>query len=208
MRFGKIKKKIYFLENIPTYELENKILNTKQGAMSINEYYLSLNGPWNVLDQYNQNFKMNCNEDSATMKKFNDRARIFKFLSGLNPEFDHIRIHVLSKDKLPSLMEVFNIVRGKESRISGSAESSPEDRCSHGKEKVLGSHKGGDKGVLKRQHTNQTVRGSEAVKDGTVLAQGEGKTSNRISKEGLERLQANIDILKGCPGKSILKLSN
>ena len=41
-----------------------------------------------------------------------------KFLSGLNSEFDPIRIQILGKEKLLSLSEVFHIVRGEETRRS------------------------------------------------------------------------------------------
>lgn len=38
--------------------------------------------------------------------QFIEKSRVFKFLSGLNSEFDHIRVQILEKDKLPSLTEV------------------------------------------------------------------------------------------------------
>lgn len=123
---------VFAEQNILTsYELENRILNTKQGALSVTAYYISLKGLCAELDQYYdyQNFKIGCNEDSATLSKFVERSRIFKFLSGLNFEFDRFRVEILSKDKLPSLLEVFKIVRGEESlaRVLGSAKSSSEE---------------------------------------------------------------------------------
>jgi hypothetical protein len=52
----------YFIaQNILTsYELENRILNTKQGALSVTAYYISLKGLCAELDQYYdyQNFKI------------------------------------------------------------------------------------------------------------------------------------------------------
>ncbi|KAJ1400287.1 hypothetical protein SESBI_29671 [Sesbania bispinosa] len=82
------------------YELENKIFSTKQGVLSVTDYNSVLNGLWIELDQY-QNLKMKCT--TATLTEFIDRAWIFKFLSGLNSEFDPIRIQILGKEKLPSL---------------------------------------------------------------------------------------------------------
>jgi hypothetical protein len=204
-------QQIYFVkQNIPAcYELENRIMNTKQGVHSVIDYYLNLNGLWNELDQYNKNFKMECHEDNATLKQFIERSRVFKFLSGLNSEFYHIRVQILEKDKLPNLLEAFNIVRAEESRVMGAAKSSSEDRwCSHcgksnhnfemcfklhGKEKVLG-RVGGFKGLSKKG-TNQTVKDSKIVKDGMVLPQGEREFSKPLSKEELERLQALMDSL-------------
>ena len=108
------------------YELENQIFNTKQGSLSVTEYYGILNGLWIELDQY-QDLTMKCNEDTAILTKFIEKARIFKFLSGLNPEFDPIRVQILGKEKLPSLSEVFYSVRGEESRRAVMLEDKPTE---------------------------------------------------------------------------------
>ncbi|KAJ1396248.1 hypothetical protein SESBI_32748 [Sesbania bispinosa] len=124
---------------VACYELENKIFSTKQGVLSVTDYYSVLNGLWIELDQY-QNLKMKCTADSATLTEFIDRARIFKFLSGLNSEFDPIRIQILGKEKLPSLSEVFYTVRGEENRRTVMFDDPPID-CS-----ALVSGKGPTKG--------------------------------------------------------------
>nr|KYP43794.1 hypothetical protein KK1_034774 [Cajanus cajan] len=99
------------------YDIESKIFNTKQGSLSVTDYYGTLNGLWIELDQY-QNLKMKCIADSDTLTKFLERVRVFKFLHGLNSEFDPIPVQILGKNKLPSLSEVFHIVRGEETRRS------------------------------------------------------------------------------------------
>nr|KYP41478.1 hypothetical protein KK1_037163 [Cajanus cajan] len=97
------------------YEIESKIFNTKQGSLSVTDYYGTLNGLWIELDQY-QNLKMKCTVDSDALTEFLERVRVFKFLHGLNSEFDPIRVQILGNNKLPSLSEVFHIVRGEETR--------------------------------------------------------------------------------------------
>ena len=87
-------------------------LHHSHGSLSVTNYYGILNGLWIELDQY-QNLKMKCTHDSIALTQFLERVRIFKFLSGLNPEFDPIRIQILGKENFPSLSEVFHIVRGK-----------------------------------------------------------------------------------------------
>jgi len=76
--------------------------HTSQGSLSVTNYYGMLNSLWIELDQY-QNLKMKCTNDSIALAQFLERVRIFKFLSGLNPEFDPIRIQILEKEKFPSL---------------------------------------------------------------------------------------------------------
>ncbi|KAJ1383737.1 hypothetical protein SESBI_43143 [Sesbania bispinosa] len=97
------------------YEIESKIFNTKQGSLLVTYYYRTLNGLWIELDQY-QNLKMKCTADSATLTEFLERVRVFKFLRGLNLEFNPIRVQILGKEKVPSLSEVFHIVRGEETQ--------------------------------------------------------------------------------------------
>ncbi|RDY02472.1 hypothetical protein CR513_14060, partial [Mucuna pruriens] len=98
------------------YDIENKIFNSRQGTLSITEYYGTLNGLWIELDQY-QGLKM-CKADSVAYTRFVERGRIFRFLHGLNFECDPIRVQILGKEKLSSLSEVFFIVRSEETRRS------------------------------------------------------------------------------------------
>lgn len=44
------------------------------------------------------------------------KERIFEFLAGLNMEFDQVRVQILGKDTMPSLNEVFSLIRAEEGR--------------------------------------------------------------------------------------------
>ncbi|KAL2327646.1 hypothetical protein Fmac_021073 [Flemingia macrophylla] len=96
------------------YDIESRVFSTKQGSLSVSEYYGILNGLWIELDQY-QTIKM-CKTDAAAHAEAVERGRIFKFLHGLNHEYDPIRVQILGREKLPSLSEVFFMVRGEETR--------------------------------------------------------------------------------------------
>ncbi|TXG53836.1 hypothetical protein EZV62_019092 [Acer yangbiense] len=97
------------------YELKTKISSTKQGSLSVIEYYNLLKSLWLELDHY-QNLKMKCGDDIATLREYVERERIFEFLAGLNAEFDQVRVQVLGKEPLPSLNEVFTIIRAESGR--------------------------------------------------------------------------------------------
>ncbi|TXG53873.1 hypothetical protein EZV62_019129 [Acer yangbiense] len=97
------------------YELKTKISSTKQGSLSVIEYYNLLKSLWLELDHY-QNLKMKCGDDIATLREYVECERIFEFLAGLNAEFDQVRVQVLGKEPLPSLNEVFSIIRAKSGR--------------------------------------------------------------------------------------------
>ncbi|RDY12010.1 hypothetical protein CR513_03245, partial [Mucuna pruriens] len=69
------------------YDIESKIFNCRQGTLSVTEYYGTLNRLWIELDQY-QGLKM-CKADFIAYIGLVERGRIFKFLHGLNSEYDH-----------------------------------------------------------------------------------------------------------------------
>ena len=55
------------------------------------EYYNLMKSLWQEMDYY-QNLLMKCSEDATMLRRFVDRERIFKFLVGLNIEFDQVRV--------------------------------------------------------------------------------------------------------------------
>ncbi|RDX84136.1 hypothetical protein CR513_34864, partial [Mucuna pruriens] len=79
------------------YDIESKIFNSRQGTLSLIEYYGTLNGLWIELDQY-QGLKM-CKADSVSYTRLIERGRIFKFLHGLNFEYDPIQVQILGHTK-------------------------------------------------------------------------------------------------------------
>ncbi|KAF5462800.1 hypothetical protein F2P56_018777 [Juglans regia] len=92
------------------YELQQKISNTHQGEGSVTRYFNVLKGFWQDLDLFNDyewKNSDNCNHN----KKMVENARIFKFLAGLNDEFDEVRGRILGRQPLPPLGEVFSEVR-------------------------------------------------------------------------------------------------
>jgi len=77
-------------------ELESKIFGYRQGTLSVSKYYGKLKGLWIELDQY-QNLKLENSKEAITLAQFVERSRIFKFLSGLNPEYDPVRLKFLGR---------------------------------------------------------------------------------------------------------------
>ncbi|KAG6735946.1 hypothetical protein POTOM_061371 [Populus tomentosa] len=97
------------------YEIKSKLSMTKQGNTMVIEYYNTMKSFWLELDYY-QDFKMQCSDDAMILKNYVKRERIFEFLAGLNIEFDQIRVQILGKETLPSLNEVFSVIRAEEGR--------------------------------------------------------------------------------------------
>ena len=83
------------------YELKTRIHNTKQGILSVTEYYNVIKSLWLELDQY-QNLRMKCSIDATMHQEFIERERVYDFLAGLNVELDQVRVQILGKEPLPS----------------------------------------------------------------------------------------------------------
>ena len=67
------------------------------------------------MDLFNT-YEWKSSEDFLLHKKTFEDNRIFKFLSGLNVEFDEVRGRIIRRQPLPSIGEVFSKVRREESR--------------------------------------------------------------------------------------------
>lgn len=92
-------------------EIQVKTATTKHGNKTVAEYANPLLNLWQELDHYRV-FDMKFTKDAAILKKFIAKDRIYDFLVGLNPEFDQVRIQILSKDT-SSLEEAISMVGQK-----------------------------------------------------------------------------------------------
>ena len=99
------------------FELRRVIGRSEQGEMCLFKYFSSISTSWKRLDHL-LDYKPVCPTDSTAYNKLVAEERIFKFLEGLNSEYDPVRSRVLGMDPLPSLQEAFAYVQNEESRRS------------------------------------------------------------------------------------------
>lgn len=97
------------------FELTLKLGEMRQGEDNVTKYFNSLERVWQDLDLFN-NYEWKSSEDTNHHKKIVEDSRIFKFLAGLNVEFDEVRGRIIGRQPLPSIGEVFSEVRREESR--------------------------------------------------------------------------------------------
>ncbi|XP_031263274.1 uncharacterized protein LOC116121458 [Pistacia vera] len=96
-------------------EIKSRLRETKQGNMSVTQYYSLLAKLWQELDLFYE-ANWSCSQDNLKYTKMLEKERVFEFLAGLNKELDEVRGRVLGKESLPSIREVFAEVRREESR--------------------------------------------------------------------------------------------
>ena len=108
---------MYFdLENqSQIFELILKLGEMRQGEHNVTKYFNSLKRIWQDLDLFNT-YEWKSPEDAQHHKKTVEDGRIFKFLAGLNVEFDEVRGRIIGRQPLPSIGDVFSEVRREESR--------------------------------------------------------------------------------------------
>ncbi|XP_024031744.1 uncharacterized protein LOC112094601 [Morus notabilis] len=98
----------------PVYELTLKLREICQGEGSVTKYFNSLRPLWQDLDLFSD-YEWKSPKDCNHYKKIVEDNRIFKFLIGLNVEFDKVRGRIIGRQPLTSLGEVFSKVRREES---------------------------------------------------------------------------------------------
>ena len=84
------------------YELTLKLGEIHQGKDTVTKYFNSLKWLWQDLDLYND-YKWKSPNDCNHYKKTVEDNRIFKFLIGLNVEFDGVRGRIIGRQPLPSV---------------------------------------------------------------------------------------------------------
>lgn len=104
------------------YLLWSKIRETKQGNMSVTNYYNLMNRLWREYGLYSDDIKWETSDDRKKFQKIQEQERVFQFLDGLNNEFHQDRCDLLlrraSRDSdLPSLGEVYDYLRWREKEI-------------------------------------------------------------------------------------------
>ena len=97
------------------YELTLKLREIRQGEDNVTKYFNSLKRLWQDLDLFND-YEWKSSEDCKHFKKTVEDNHIFKFLIGLNMEFDEVRIRIIERQQLPSIGEVFSEVGREKSQ--------------------------------------------------------------------------------------------
>ena len=88
------------------YELTLKLGDIRQGEDSVTKYFNSLKRLWQDLDLFSDH-EWKSVEDASLYKRIVEDHRIYKFLAGLNVEFDEVRRRIIGRTPLPSIAEVF-----------------------------------------------------------------------------------------------------
>src|SRR3954471_11346447 len=98
-----------------TMETEEKIDATVQAEKTVQQYAAELKRLWADLDHYSP-LSLECPADVLKGKKYLEQRRIFRFLKGLNSQFEHRRAFMCHLTALPPLDEVIAAMEEEEIR--------------------------------------------------------------------------------------------
>ena len=98
------------------FELTLKLGEIRQGEDNITKYFNSLKWIWQDLDLFNT-YEWKSTKDGRHHKKTMEDNRIFKFLAGLNVEFDEVRGRMLEDNPCLQLVKFFQKL--KEKKVKG-----------------------------------------------------------------------------------------
>ncbi|XP_056844019.1 uncharacterized protein LOC130496189 [Raphanus sativus] len=112
----------FHMTNLPrTFNLTQEIQDLRQGSMSLSEYYTKLKTLWDYLESTDEPERPCICGNAAQLKLKAERAKIVKFLAGLNESYAIIRRQIIMKKVLPSLVEIYNILDQDDSQRGFSA---------------------------------------------------------------------------------------
>ena len=101
----------FHMTNLPrTFNLTQEIQDLRQGSMSLSEYYTTLKTLWDQLDSTDEPDDPCICGKAARLQLKAERAKIVKFLAGLNDSYAIIRRQIIMKKVLPTLAGVYHIL--------------------------------------------------------------------------------------------------
>ncbi|XP_073303179.1 uncharacterized protein [Primulina huaijiensis] len=107
------------------FAIESAVHDLRQEDSTVTEYFSTLTRNWQTID-LTETHDWKCSKDEKLFRSFIENKRVFKFLMGLNNNFDDVRGRILSTNPLPNLRAAFSVVRQEESRRKVMLGSSPQ----------------------------------------------------------------------------------
>ncbi|KAF6153074.1 hypothetical protein GIB67_034796 [Kingdonia uniflora] len=114
--------------NAMIFQLSNEIGIFKQGTQTLGMYYARLRSSWEELSHYDSFIEWPASAPSEKVPtpptateiyaKIVEKTRVFKFLTGLNPDFEYARVHLLDRTPFPTLEEAHTYCLSDQSRRS------------------------------------------------------------------------------------------
>ncbi|KAF6166160.1 hypothetical protein GIB67_023870 [Kingdonia uniflora] len=114
--------------NARIFQLFNEIENFKQATQILGMHYARLRSNWEELSHYDSFIEWSASAPSENVStlptttkiyaKIGEKTRMFQFLTGLNPDFEYARVHLLDRTPFPTLGEPHTLSLQSESSVT------------------------------------------------------------------------------------------
>ncbi|XP_042038328.1 uncharacterized protein LOC121784232 [Salvia splendens] len=108
------------------YDMEDKAIALRQGSMDLETYYRRIHRLWINVDRCRKQPVDCCGKGVKKFREFSNTMRLFKFLTGLNPEYDTIQRDILKEEPYPSVEEAYGRVQREATRLKIMPPASPK----------------------------------------------------------------------------------
>ncbi|KAI3703312.1 hypothetical protein L1987_73277 [Smallanthus sonchifolius] len=112
-------------DKLQTFDLHVKANEFKQNGVSLEDFWIVMQGIWGEIDRRDPN-PMTCANDITTYNKIRAEQKLFQFLNALDRKYDHIKREILRWDPLPTAEAAYAAVR-KETAHQNILGGAPEE---------------------------------------------------------------------------------
>ncbi|KAK8954800.1 hypothetical protein KSP39_PZI002048 [Platanthera zijinensis] len=98
------------------YSVFQEISTARQGDRSVYEYFTFLSGRFQELSYLEPLSAFPHPEDLLVAKRRQEKRETYQFLMGLRPEFEQIRVQIVSMNPLPDILDAYSMVEEHEYR--------------------------------------------------------------------------------------------
>lgn len=91
------------------YEIQQEIVECRQGLQSISAYYTKLKALWDELTSYQDPIMCSC-DDSKKLLQREEKERVMQFLMGLNEPYSTVSGSILMMNPLPDTRKVHGLI--------------------------------------------------------------------------------------------------
>lgn len=116
--WDKLKVRYEQPEDVRVFQLQQALCSITQGKSSVTEFFTKLSGVWEELNNYNPIPYCECDQClcdvNMKLELQSEKAKVFKFLMGLNETFEVVRGQLILADPTPTMDRSYSMVLQEE----------------------------------------------------------------------------------------------
>ena len=108
------------------YNLEDRVSRIVQGDTDLETYWRTLHGVWVEIDRCQGRPITHCDKGICQYRDITNQRRLYKFLAGLNSQYEGIRRDILKKSPTPPVDVAYGWVKREATRLEIMPPANPD----------------------------------------------------------------------------------